>query len=565
MIVDGSGGEPFSGDVAIDGDRIAAVGAVSESGREEIDARGLVVTPGFVDIHTHYDGQAIWSDRLIPSSSHGVTTAVIGNCGVGFAPCRTQDHDLLVRVMEGVEDIPGAVMAKGLDWCWETFPQYLDALEGRPRDIDIAAYLPHSPLRVYAMGERGARREAATADDLARMRAVACEAIEAGAMGFASSRLTYHRTRAGDQIPSYQAGDAELREIAAGMADAGGGIIQLVLNAPMESWGAEIDHLIGAVESSGCPATFTLGTANDGPPVWNVALDRIAAANAKGARISAQVLPRPVGLLMGFELSTNPFSACPGWAALEGLPFDDRVARLCNSEVRAALIAEEPAPDNLFALVARNWEWIFPLGDPPVYEPAPSESVAARAAAAGVTPAEIAYDLMLDKGGRAILYNALGNFHEGRLDTVHALMKRRDVVIGLGDGGAHYGAICDASYPTFMLTYWTRDREGPRLSLAEAVHALARRPAETVGLYDRGLLRPGHKADANVIDLDRLRLHAPEVRYDLPAGGRRLDQQASGYRATIVSGQLIQRDDRPTSARPGRLVRGAKPVPATPA
>jgi len=565
MIVDGSGGEPFSGDVAIDGDRIAAVGAVSESGREEIDARGLVVTPGFVDIHTHYDGQAIWSDRLIPSSAHGVTTAVIGNCGVGFAPCRTQDHDLLVRVMEGVEDIPGAVMAKGLDWCWETFPQYLDALEGRPRDIDIAAYLPHSPLRVYAMGERGARREAATADDLARMRAVAREAIEAGAMGFASSRLMYHRTRAGDQIPSYQAGYADLREIAAGMADAGGGIIQLVLNAPMESWGAEIGHLIGAVESSGCPATFTLGTANDGPPVWNVALDRIAAANAKGARISAQVLPRPVGLLMGFELSTNPFSACPGWAALEGLPFDDRVARLCNSEVRAALIAEEPAPDNLFALVARNWEWIFPLGDPPVYEPAPSESVAARAAAAGVTPAEIAYDLMLGKGGRAILYNALGNFHEGRLDTVHALMKRRDVVIGLGDGGAHYGAICDASYPTFMLTYWTRDREGARLSLAEAVHALARRPAETVGLYDRGLLRPGHKADANVIDLDRLRLHAPEVRYDLPAGGRRLDQQANGYRATIVSGQLIQRDDRPTSARPGRLVRGAQPMPATPA
>ncbi|MCP1470429.1 N-acyl-D-aspartate/D-glutamate deacylase [Sphingobium sp. OAS761] len=563
-VVDGSGADPFVADVAICNDRVVAVGPYAGEADRVIDATGMIVTPGFVDIHTHYDGQAIWSEELSPSSSHGVTTVVTGNCGVGFAPCRPADHDLLIRVMEGVEDIPGVVMAEGLDWDWETFPQYLDALAARPRDIDVGAYLPHSPLRVYVMGQRGADREPATADDLARMRTLTREAMEVGALGTASSRMMYHRTKAGDQIPSYQAADAELQALADGMTDAGSGIIQLVLNAPMESWDNELDHLIGVAERSGRPATFTLGTSNNGPPTWEQAMARVTAANEAGAYIRAQVLPRPVGLIMGFELSTNPFCACASWPAIELLPFAERIARLRDPAIRAALTSEEPDPRNLFAMNARRWEWIFPLGDPPNYEPARAESIAARAAASGQAPEDIAYDLMLERGGHAMLYNALGNFHDNRLDAIHDLMSDPGTVVGLGDGGAHYGAICDASYPTFLLRYWTRDRAGARLSLAQAVRILARDPAEMVGMNDRGLLRPGYKADINVIDIDNLTLHAPQVRYDLPGGGRRIDQSATGFVATIVSGEIIRRHDRPTGARPGRVVRGAQEGPRLP-
>ncbi len=562
-IVDGSGSEPYVGDVAIVGDCILSVGRFDGHATEVIDATGLIVTPGFVDIHTHYDGQAIWSEELSPSSSHGVTTVVTGNCGVGFAPCRPQDHDMLIRVMEGVEDIPGVVMAEGLPWTWETFPEYLAALEARPRDIDVGAYLPHSPLRVYVMGQRGAEREPATDDDLDRMRALTREAVRAGALGVATSRMMYHRTKAGEQIPSYQAADAELQALADGLSDAGSGIVQIVLNAPSESWDSELDHLLGVVDRSGRPATFTLGTANSGPPVWEQAMARVAAANAGGAHVRAQVLPRPVGLIMGFELSTNPFCACPSWAAIEGLPFAERMIRLRDPATRAALVGERPDPRNLFALSARNWQAIFPLGDPPNYEPAAQDSIAARAAASGVAPEDLAYDLLLENDGKALLYNALGNFHENRLDAVYDLMKRPDTVVGLGDGGAHYGAICDASYPTFMLTYWTRDRAGPRLSLAEAVRTLAHDPAELVGLHDRGVLRSGYKADLNVIDLEGLTLHAPSVRYDLPGGGRRLDQAATGFVATIVAGKVIRRNDQATGARPGGVVRGARPAPVT--
>jgi N-acyl-D-aspartate/D-glutamate deacylase len=565
LIVDGTGAEPFTGDVAVRDGIIIDIGAFEGQAREVIEANGRIVTPGFVDIHTHYDGQAIWSEELAPSSSHGVTTVVTGNCGVGFAPCRPADHDMLIEVMEGVEDIPGVVMTEGLPWDWETFPEYLDALESRPRDIDVGAYLPHSPLRVYVMGERGAAREPATPQDLERMGALTREAIGVGALGVASSRMMYHRTRTGEQIPSYAAADAELQALANAMTDVGSGIVQLVLNAPTESWDSELDHLVGVVEASGRPATFTLGTSNSGPPVWEQAMARVADANARGARIRAQVLPRPIGLIMGFELSTNPFCACPSWPAIEALPFAERIERLRDPVVRTALIGEHPDPHNLFALSARKWEWIFPLGDPPCYEPGREDSIAARAVAAGVKPEEVAYDLMLQGNGHAMLYNALGNFHENRLDAVHDLMTRPDTVVGLGDGGAHYGAICDASYPTFMLTYWARDREGPRLSLAQAVRALARDPAEMVGLRDRGLLKAGHKADINVINLDRLALHAPQVRYDLPGGGRRLDQRATGYEVTIVSGAIIRRDDMPTGARPGRVVRGARDAAVVPA
>ena len=562
-IVDGSGGEPFAGDVAIRDGVIVSVGAFTGEAREVIDATGLTVTPGFVDIHTHYDGQAIWSEELSPSSSHGVTTVVIGNCGVGFAPCRDADHDRLIRLMEGVEDIPGVVMAEGLSWDWESFPDYLNALEARPRDIDVAALLPHSPLRVFVMGERGAQREAATADDLEKMQALTREALDAGAIGFATSRLLIHRTKAGENIPSYQADVEELKAIAGAMRDVDTGVLQMVLDAPFSSWTDELAHLLTVAKAAGRPATFTLGTSNTGEPVWQDALRICEEANEQGLKISPQILPRPVGMICGFELSSHPFSLCPSYEAIAALPLDQQLPHLRDPEFRAKLVAEKPHDGHPLAMMTRNWDWIFPLSDPPNYEPPVESSVGAQARNLDITPEEVAYDLLMNGGdGKGMLYNTLGNFYNGRLDTIHDLITHPDTVMGLGDGGAHYAAICDASYPTFLLTYWTRDRDGPRLSIPQAVRALTSRPAETMGLRDRGRIAPGYKADINIIDLNALHLHAPQVRYDLPGGGRRLDQKATGFVATIVSGEVIRRSDDATGARPGRLVRGAQTVPA---
>ena len=563
-IVDGSGGASFIGDVAVRDGRIVSVGdAFPGEASEVIDAAGLTVTPGFVDIHTHYDGQATWSEELSPSSSHGVTTVVIGNCGVGFAPCRAEDRDRLIRLMEGVEDIPGVVMAEGLRWDWESFPDYLDALEARRRDIDVAALLPHSPLRVFVMGERGARREPATADDLQRMQALAREALDAGAIGFATSRLLIHRTKAGENIPSFAADVEELKAIAGAMHDADTGVLQMVLDAPFSSWTDELQHLMAVVEASGRPATFTLGTANEGDPIWEDALRICEAANARGMSVSPQILPRPVGMIGGFELSTHPFCLCPGYEAIAARPLDEQLPHLRDPDFRARLIAEAPHEGHPLAMMTRNWDWIFPLSDPPNYEPAVAESISAQALARGCTPEEIAYDLLMNGGdGRGMLYNTLGNYYQGRLDTLYGLINHPATVMGLGDGGAHYAAICDASYPTFLLTYWIRDRKGTKLSVPKAIQALTSRPASTMGLLDRGRVAPGYKADLNIIDLDALRLHAPVVRHDLPGGGRRLDQAATGFVATIVAGELIRRNDSPTGARPGRVVRGARPVPA---
>lgn len=555
-IVDGSGGALFQGDVAVKDGRIAAVGAFEGAGAEELDASGKIVTPGFVDVHTHYDGQAIWSDTLSPSSSHGVTTVLVGNCGVGFAPCRREDHDLLISVMEGVEDIPGVVMAEGLPWDWETFPQYLDALDARPRDIDIAAYLPHSPLRVYAMGERGAGREPANDDDLARMRALAKEAVEAGAIGFASSRLGIHRTADGDNIPSYEAPISELRAIVGGMEDAGSGTFQIVLDPPLPDNTNDLDSVIEIAEESGRPVTFTLALLNNGPPIFRDVIGKIADANARGARMSAQVLPRPIGLLSGLELSINPFVLCPSWAKVADLSTAEKVEAMRNPDLRAALLSETPDEGHPLAMLGRMWNWMFPLGDPPNYAPSRDESVGAQAKAKGVTPLEWAYDYLVESGGQGMFYGALGNYYEGRLDALEELINHPDCILGLGDGGAHYGAICDASHPTFLLTHWVRGEK--RIPIEEAVHMLSAKPAKAVGLEDRGLIVPGMKADLNVIDLDGMRLHAPHVTNDLPAGGRRLDQYATGYDATIVSGEVIRRFDKATGALPGRLVRGAQ-------
>ncbi len=565
-IVDGLGGEPYVGDVAVRDGVIASVGSVNgaAAGRE-IDATGLLVTPGFVDLHTHYDGQSIWSERLTPSSAHGVTTVVMGNCGVGFAPCRQSDHDVLVDVMAGVEDIPGVVMTDGLPWTWETFPEYLNALDGGQRDIDVAAYLPHSPLRVYVMGQRGADREPATPDDLARMRALAKEAIEVGALGFASSRLTIHKTESGSPIPSYDAAREEIEEIAKGVVDGGGGLLQFVPDIPSGGYQPVLQTVFDVAEDVGLPVTFTLVVANAGDPTWEDAITMIEKANANagagGPQFTAQLLPRPIGLIIGLQLTANPFVLYPSYREIAHLPLAERVAEMRKPEVRARILADKPGVGHPILYVAQMWDWIYPLGEYPDYEPDPADSIGARARARGVDPMQEAYDRLLDDDGRAMLLVATSNLANNSLDTVGTLLHRDDVVLGLGDGGAHYGMICDASYSTYFLAHWARDRKAGRFSVPEAVRELTSVPARVAGLGDRGRIAVGYKADLNVIDHAALRLHKPVIRHDLPAGGRRLDQTAEGYIATIVSGEVIAENGAPTDARPGKLVRGRRPSP----
>ncbi|MFM7028213.1 MAG: N-acyl-D-amino-acid deacylase family protein [Chakrabartia sp.] len=557
-LADGSGGDLQETDVAIKDGRIAALGKVAGNGAEEIDARHRLVTPGFVDVHTHYDGQAIWSDTLAPSSAHGVTTAILGNCGVGFAPCRREDQDMLINVMEGVEDIPGVVMAEGLPWDWETFPDYLNRLEAGRRDIDVAAYLPHSPLRVYVMGARGARQEPATAEDLARMRALTQEAMAAGAIGFATSRLSIHKTADGGAIPTYDADVRELAEICAGMKDAGTGTLQIVLDA-FRGWDKEYPIIDQLVAASGRPATFTLASGNEGPPAWRRVLDLMAQTKAAGGQVTAQVMPRPIGLIGGLELSVHPFIMCPSWQKIAALPLAQKVAAMRDPALRQALLSETPDEGHPFNALGRNWRWMFPLDNPPDYAPPPEKSFAAMAAARGVTPEEIAYDRFLATEGKGLILAALGNFEGGTLDAAYEMLTHPDCVPGLGDGGAHYGAICDASYSTYLLQHWVRDaKSDQRIDLAQAVHMLSAKAARAVGLRDRGVIRLGAKADLNVIDMDRLTIALPDIVHDLPAGGRRLNQRATGYEATIVSGSIIRRYDEATAARPGRLVRGAQ-------
>ncbi len=557
LVVDGTGAERFEADVAVRDGRISAIGEVSGAGTEEIDARGKLVTPGFVDIHTHYDGQAVWSDRLSPSSSHGVTTAVGGNCGVGFAPCRPEHHDMLVSLMEGVEDIPEVVMTEGLTWDWETYPEYLDAIEKRPHDIDFASQIPHSAVRVYVMGQRGADREAATADDLDRMQAVVREAMDAGALGFATSRLIIHKTGHGDAIPTWEAAESELEAMAMALKASGRGVLQAVFGAPGRTFQDEIDLLSRLTRMSGRPASFSMAQANDNPDAWRGVMRHLAEANASGPPIRAQVYPRPIGVVLGFDLSINPFSLCPSYKPLTKLPFAERIAALRDADVRARLLSEEPGEAIIpLSRMGRRYNFIYPLGDPPNYEPAPETSLAAQAVARGVHPAELAYDLLLENDGRGLLLAALANYASGSLDPIFSLITDPNSVLGLGDGGAHYGMICDSSYPTFVLQHWTRERQGARLSIERAIKALTSDPAETVALRDRGVLAVGRKADVNVIDYDALRLSTPHVLYDLPAGGRRITQDARGYEALIVSGEIVSRGGEPTGALPGRLVRG---------
>jgi N-acyl-D-aspartate/D-glutamate deacylase len=559
-VIDGTGGKPRDADVAIAAGRIVEVGRVAAKGAEELDAKGLLVTPGFIDLHTHYDAQVTWSSEITPSSWNGVTTAMIGNCGVGFAPCRPEQRDMLVQLMEGVEDIPEVVLTEGLPWNWETFEGYLDALAARPYDLDVVAQVPHAALRVYVMGQRGADREPATPADRARMAALAGAGITAGALGFSTSRTINHKTRDGRHIPTLKADEAELTEIALGLARAGSGWLQVI--SDFDEPDEEMALLRRLVERSGRPLSITILQRDNKPEEWRRLMRDVAAAQSAGLPMMGQVLTRPTGILLGLEISQNPFLGRQSWKEVADLPFAAKMARLTEPDFRARLIAETAADEALARRVTK-WERIFPLGDPPDYEPPAERSVAALAARQGRKPAEVAYDLLLEKGGTAILYRPLSNYTYGTLDTVHDMMRHDHTLIGLGDGGAHVGILCDASAITYMLTHWTRDRtRGERVPLPWAVRRLTSDNARAIGLDDRGVIRPGAKADINVIDYGRLAVRAPQVVYDLPGGGRRLIQRTDGYVATLVSGQLVMREGAPTGVLPGRLVRGPQASPA---
>jgi N-acyl-D-amino-acid deacylase len=567
LLVDGSGAAPRMADVAISNGMIAGVGEITGKGQEELDATGLIVTPGFVDLHTHYDGQAIWSSRINPSSSHGVTTVIMGNCGVGFAPCRKQDQDLLCLTMEGVEDIPGVVMREGLAWDWSSFPEYLDALEARPHDIDIGVFVPHSPVRVFVMGDRGANREPATDDDLAKMAEIITEGVRAGALGFATTRLPIDRRADGEMVPSFNAAEREVVAAAKAVQAGGGGLVQMLLENGMTGLSAaeEVQLMVKVSHESALPITFSMMPHNDGAevPRWRETMALIAEHNATAAaKIHAQYASRPIGVLASFDLTSNPFVHCPTYKSIAHLPLPERVEMLRKPEIRNAIVNEQP-DDALLPLttLARMFPIIYPLSDPPVYEPVPGTSVVDIATKQGRTPEEVAYDLLLEDDGKATLFVAAGNFAAPTLDYLFTFFDDPNSVMGLGDGGAHYGLICDSSFPTFVLAHWTRDRAGRRLPLEQAVRELTSVPAAVIGLHDRGVIEVGRKADLNVIDLANLTLHAPCIVDDLPGGGRRLDQFASGYRWTIVSGEIIACNDKPTGNLPGRLIRGAKRRP----
>ena len=555
-LVDGSGDAPYQADIAVTDGTILAIGQDLRRGVEEIDARGRIVTPGFVDVHTHYDAQVTWSNRINPSSWNGVTTVMIGNCGVGFAPCKPHQRDKLVELMEGVEDIPEPVLTEGLPWNWETFSDYLDALDGKPFDLDVVTQVPHAALRVYVMGERGVAREDATPEDRAEMARLAAEGMRAGALGFSTSRTINHRTIAGAYTPTLGAAEQELIEIAEAVGETGSGWLQVIsdFDDPVQ----EMGMLRRLAQASGRPMTITVLQRDKRPELWRETMADIAAANAEGAQIFGQVLTRPTGVMLGFEISLNPFMACPAWREIADLPHVEKVARLSQPDFKARILAERQE-DHLMRSRVTQWDRIFPLGDPPDYEPAADKSVAARAACEGRSPEEVGFDMLLEGDGKTILYRPLSNYSYGNLDTVADMMQHPNSLVGLGDGGAHVGVLTDASAITYMLTHWTRDRDrGAKFSLPWAVKRLTRDNATAIGLNDRGLLAVGKKADINVIDHDNLKIGAPEVLYDLPGGGKRMVQRTEGYDATIVAGQIVYRKGVATNALPGRLVRGGR-------
>jgi N-acyl-D-aspartate/D-glutamate deacylase len=554
-VVDGTGAPARTADVALAGDRIIAVGRFDGAARRVVDAGGALVIPGFVDIHTHYDGQATWDQRLQPSSLHGVTTAVMGNCGVGFAPVLATDHDQLIELMEGVEDIPGTALHAGLPWTWSTFAEYLDAVAALPHDIDVAAQVGHAALRLQVMGQRGADRELAGPDEIQAMGRLAAEAIEAGALGFTTSRTINHRTSRGAPTPTLTAARDELVGIAAAIGGTGTGVLQLV--SDFFEFDTEIETFLEMMRASGRPLSVSLAQGAPGAG-YRKLLRVLDAAAAEGLTMRAQVAARPIGVLLGLEGSVNPLGRCPTYEPLHQLPLSERVTALRDPATRAAIVAEwdEGRGPSRWPL-----DRVFVMDESFDYEPPPSGSVAGRAAAEGRPAGEALYDALLADEGRAFVYLPFANYHDGNLDAVGEMLAHPRTVPGLSDGGAHVGTICDASYPTTLLAHWGRDRTDG-FEIPFLVHRQCRATAETVGLLDRGVLAPGFKADINVVELDRLSTGRPVMAHDLPAGGKRLLQPATGYVHTFVSGVETYADGEATGAFPGVLVRGAQPAPA---
>ncbi len=555
QIYDGSGGDAFIGDIAVTDGRIAAVAEkIDGSGTREVDASGCIVTPGFVDVHTHYDGQATWDDHMNPSSNLGTTTIVMGNCGVGFAPCREEDHDVLVQLMEGVEEIPGTAMNEGLPWNWETFPEYLDALDERARDIDIAALLPHGPLRVYVMGERAVNRETATQADIEKMQSLIREGIDAGAVGFSTSRTQVHRSSTGEFIPTYKAATEELKQLGSSLSGDNGSVFQLI--SDWEDADDEFSILRETAANTGAKGTFTLLDLGNQPNLWREHLDRVEAAQSDGLDIRGQVLSRPVGMLMGHPASMSSFYKRPTFAALDDLPWDEKIERLKDPATKAAILEEENEQPHIFVQIFKqSFHHMYPLEDPIEYLPNREDSVAARAANEGREPDEWLYDYFLGNNGNNLVYIPAANFSE----HIPELLTHPHTVTALGDGGAHVGSICDTSANVYVLTKWVKERGV--IDLAQAIHMLTRQPAELYSLNDRGLLLEGMKADINVIDFDELKLHTPHIVHDLPAGGKRFLQRADGLVATIKAGEVICESGEMTGALPGKLIRGQQADP----
>ena len=568
-IVDGSGGAGFTGDIGVKDGRIVEVGKVASPAKREIKADGALVTPGFVDMHTHYDAQATWDPELVMSSRHGVTTAIMGNCGVGCAPRRPGGEALLLSHLSGVEDIPIPVLDEAMTWEWESFGDYLDVLARTPRTIDVGAYLAHTPLRAYALGpERGGNREKATADELVTMRGIAREALRAGAIGITTGRIYNHRMEDGRLTPDFDAADEEILTLAAAIGDVPGRVMQIASDFHELKGIAGIDHDVSLIEQvarqGNCPVSLLmLQWPLLGVDGWRTLMTRFEALNAQGLDLRFEVPAKAIGLLMGLSLSIHPFLLHPSYQTLALLPLKERVARMRDPEVRASILAETAQPlspnSNTNEMVASFMDLagnVFRSSLANPYEPGPSDSVAAIAAARGQSVPEAYYDLILENEGTSFLYWPLRNYEQGSLDVTREMLMNPAALMSFGDGGAHATMICDSAYSTFAMRYWGKDRkEG--IPMERIIRLMSGAQADHFGFADRGLLRPGRRADINIVDPADLRLQPPTLASDLPAGGQRLLQFANGYIATFVNGTAIVEQDSLTGARPGGLLRAA--------
>jgi len=555
-VYDGTGEKPFFADVAIKGNKIAAIGNLEESSKEVIDAKGKIVSPGFVDIHTHYDGQVTWDPYLRPSTYHGVTTVVMGNCGVGFSPCKPEERDWLISLMEGVEDIPGTALHEGINWQWESFPEYLDTLENKPLAIDVGTQIPHGAVRAYVMGQRGIDREEASQEEIEQMSQIVKEAIEAGAFGFSTSRTEKHKDSSGALTPSITAHKNELVSIAKSLGEIKSGVLQGI--SDFYDFETEFDIFKEMSESSGRPMSITVEQMDQRPDWWHQLLNGIEKAQAEGINMYGQVPPRATGINMGLTVTLNPFTFYPSFYELSQKSLEEKVATMKDPAFKEKLLSEKPVSigNPLVDEITQSFNKMFKLGEPANYEPEPESSFESIAKKQNISPQEVVYDCLLEKEGKALIYHPLFNYLPGNLDYVETMLNHPYSISGLGDAGAHCGAISDASFPTTLIQHWGRDRKrGKKIPLEKLISMQTHETSRLLGIKDRGVLKEGYKADINVIDFENLTLHEPEVVYDLPAGGRRLVQRASGYEYTIVSGQIAFKDGESTGVLNGRLIR----------